>query len=126
MWFAGSTYALVEPDLSAVAESHRNNIGRIGEILPDLADAFQSELDSAVIKHWTGVRCVTRDRMPLLGPVHAQEPGSLWLCAGLGSRGLSLAALCAELLAARVCAEPLPIEFTLAKQLDAARPFREV
>jgi tRNA 5-methylaminomethyl-2-thiouridine biosynthesis bifunctional protein len=125
-WFTGSTYASVEPDLSAIAEMHQNNIGRIGAILPDLADTLQYELDSTVLQHWTGVRCITRDRMPLVGPVHAQEPRSLWLCTGLGSRGLSLAALCAELLVARVCSEPLPIELNLAKKLDAARPFRQV
>ncbi|MFZ3220859.1 MAG: hypothetical protein WA174_12540, partial [Rhodoferax sp.] len=45
----------------------------------------------------------------------------LWLCVGMGSRGLSFTALCAELLAARLGAEPLPVEFSLSRSLDANR-----
>jgi tRNA 5-methylaminomethyl-2-thiouridine biosynthesis bifunctional protein len=39
----------------------------------------------------------------------------------LGSRGLSFAALCAELLAAQWHAEPLPLPATLAKALGTQR-----
>jgi tRNA 5-methylaminomethyl-2-thiouridine biosynthesis bifunctional protein len=39
----------------------------------------------------------------------------------MGSRGLTFAALCAELLAARFHAEPLPVEARLAEALDLAR-----
>jgi tRNA 5-methylaminomethyl-2-thiouridine biosynthesis bifunctional protein len=43
----------------------------------------------------------------------------------MGSRGLSFAALCAELLVARLCAEPLPVEFSLSRNLDANRVRRK-
>jgi tRNA 5-methylaminomethyl-2-thiouridine biosynthesis bifunctional protein len=43
----------------------------------------------------------------------------------MGSRGLTFAALCAELLAARVHGEPLPLEQRLARALDVARLTRQ-
>jgi tRNA 5-methylaminomethyl-2-thiouridine biosynthesis bifunctional protein len=42
--------------------------------------------------------------------------------AGMGSRGLTYAVLGAELLAARMGGEPLPIEASLARLLAATRP----
>jgi tRNA 5-methylaminomethyl-2-thiouridine biosynthesis bifunctional protein len=39
----------------------------------------------------------------------------------MGSRGLSFSALCAELLAARMGGEPLPVEAKLADALDGMR-----
>jgi tRNA 5-methylaminomethyl-2-thiouridine biosynthesis bifunctional protein len=39
----------------------------------------------------------------------------------MGSRGLTFAALCAELLAARLHGEPLPLDRRLALALDATR-----
>jgi tRNA 5-methylaminomethyl-2-thiouridine biosynthesis bifunctional protein len=45
----------------------------------------------------------------------------LWINAAMGSRGLTLALLCGEILAARWQGEPLPVEAKLAKALDAAR-----
>jgi tRNA 5-methylaminomethyl-2-thiouridine biosynthesis bifunctional protein len=43
----------------------------------------------------------------------------------MGSRGLSFSALCAELLAARLGAEPLPVEFSLSRSLDVNRVRRK-
>ena len=39
----------------------------------------------------------------------------------MGSRGLTFAPLCAELLAARLHGEPLPLESKLAQALDARK-----
>jgi tRNA 5-methylaminomethyl-2-thiouridine biosynthesis bifunctional protein len=52
------------------------------------------------------------------------QPG-LWTSAALGSRGLTFAALAAELLAARLHGEPLPLPVKLAAALDAARMERQ-
>jgi len=41
------------------------------------------------------------------------------MCTGMGSRGLSFAALCAELLAAQLHGEPLPVDNQLAKAMGA-------
>ena len=64
------------------------------------------------------------DRLPLVGPLDDAAQPSLWLCAGLGARGLSFSALCAELLVAWLGGEPLPIENTLAKLLATRRAHR--
>ena len=72
---------------------------------------------------WAGVRCATPGRLPalgLLGSGSAREAGDLqglWVCSGLGSRGLTFAALCGEVLAARLHGEPLPITQKLADAL---------
>ena len=69
------------------------------------------------VQAWTGVRCASTDRRPVLGEL---EPG-LWVSTAMGSRGMTFAALCAELLAARVHGEPLPLDKRLALALDARR-----
>jgi tRNA 5-methylaminomethyl-2-thiouridine biosynthesis bifunctional protein len=48
------------------------------------------------------------------------HPG-IWINVGMGSRGLSFAALCAELVASRMDGGPLPISATLARSLDSLR-----
>ncbi|HTN49291.1 MAG TPA: bifunctional tRNA (5-methylaminomethyl-2-thiouridine)(34)-methyltransferase MnmD/FAD-dependent 5-carboxymethylaminomethyl-2-thiouridine(34) oxidoreductase MnmC [Burkholderiaceae bacterium] len=87
-----------------------------------------------------GVRCVAHDRMPhagavaderaistaaadLRGPHLADLPrrAGLYASFALGSRGLTLAALLAELVAARIEGEPLPVERSLAATVDPAR-----
>jgi tRNA 5-methylaminomethyl-2-thiouridine biosynthesis bifunctional protein len=63
------------------------------------------------------VRCTSSDRRPLVGEV---EPG-LWVSTAMGSRGLTFCALAAELIAARLHGEPLPVEHRLAKSFDVSR-----
>jgi tRNA 5-methylaminomethyl-2-thiouridine biosynthesis bifunctional protein len=75
------------------------------------------QFEAGAVHAWTGVRCTTHDRRPLLAQV---APG-LWVSTAMGSRGLTFAHLCAELLAARLHDEPLPLESKLARALDAAR-----
>ncbi|MDB5879825.1 MAG: tRNA 5-methylaminomethyl-2-thiouridine biosynthesis protein MnmC, partial [Variovorax sp.] len=48
-------------------------------------------------------------------------PQGPWMCTAMGSRGLSFAALCAELLAARWHGEPLPLPTALADALATGR-----
>jgi tRNA 5-methylaminomethyl-2-thiouridine biosynthesis bifunctional protein len=50
----------------------------------------------------------------------AKLPG-LCVCTAMGSRGLSFAVLCGELLAAWLHAEPLPMDKRLAQSLLASR-----
>jgi len=64
---------------------------------------------------------VSRDRLPLVGPLQGTAQPTLWISAAMGSRGLSLAMLCAEWLAAQIGAEPWPMEATLARALDLRR-----
>ncbi len=86
-------------------------------LLPEVARSLASEFTRGEVNSWTGVRCAAADRRPLLGEV---APG-LWVSTAMGSRGLTFSVLCAELLAARLHAEPLPLERKLAQALDVSR-----
>ena len=108
-----------------LADQHRANLLRLGELLPvvaaDLADAFAQY----GVSHWSSTRCVSHDRLPLVGPLDDAPQPTLWLHTALGARGLSFSALGAELLAARLGAEPLPVPMNLARSLDLRRPKRK-
>ncbi|CAN5176002.1 bifunctional tRNA (5-methylaminomethyl-2-thiouridine)(34)-methyltransferase MnmD/FAD-dependent 5-carboxymethylaminomethyl-2-thiouridine(34) oxidoreductase MnmC [soil metagenome] len=77
-------------------------------------------------------RLSTPDRLPLVGglPIDgaghdqprfiARQPG-LAVCTALGSRGITWAALCAQVLAAQVTGAPLPLEASLLDAIDPAR-----
>lgn len=116
-WLTGSTYGSGDADSAPRDADHQANLARLRALLPAAADAMQMELDGGRVQAWTGVRCASNDRRPLLGEL---APG-LWVSTAMGSRGLSFAMLCAELLAARLHSEPLPLERRLAQALDAAR-----
>jgi tRNA 5-methylaminomethyl-2-thiouridine biosynthesis bifunctional protein len=95
---------------------------------------------AGALRHFAGTRATSIDRLPYCGtlpdlsalladPQRAagrqlfelpRLPG-LAVCAGMGSRGLTLAALLAEVLAAQIEGTPLPIETDLADALDPAR-----
>jgi tRNA 5-methylaminomethyl-2-thiouridine biosynthesis bifunctional protein len=64
---------------------------------------------------------VTHDRLPLVGSLHSGPHQGLWTIVGMGARGLSFSALCAELLVAKLGGEPLPVELALARSLDVQR-----
>ncbi len=120
-WFAGATYE-PDPGIPAdVAASHADNLARLSHLLPHTADALKAGFTSGQIHAWRGIRCTTSDRLPAVGPAQVGSQPTLWISTGMGSRGLSYAALCAELLAARLGAEPLPIEASLWKTISATR-----
>jgi tRNA 5-methylaminomethyl-2-thiouridine biosynthesis bifunctional protein len=100
---------------------HQHNSSRLQTLVPALAEQLQAQFDSGAVQAWAGVRCATPNRLPALGPIGTQHQPALWLCSGMGARGLTFTALCAELLAARLHGEPLPVEQRLA---DALLPQR--
>jgi tRNA 5-methylaminomethyl-2-thiouridine biosynthesis bifunctional protein len=55
-----------------------------------------------------------------LAGTNTASPG-LWLSTAMGSRGLSHAALCGELIAAQLGAEPLPLDIGLHRCIDPQR-----
>ncbi|HXD39612.1 MAG TPA: FAD-dependent 5-carboxymethylaminomethyl-2-thiouridine(34) oxidoreductase MnmC [Ramlibacter sp.] len=116
-WFCGSTYGRGETDLAPRKTDHQENLTRLGSLLPAVEQQLIADFSSRAVKAWTGVRCASADRRPLLGEL---EPG-LWVSTAMGSRGMTFAVLCAELLAARLHGEPLPLERRLAASLDALR-----
>lgn len=120
-WFAGATY---EPGAAAaldVATAHAQNLQRLARLLPHTAQALAPCFHAGQVHHWRGSRATTRDRLPGVGALQDGASPSLWLSAGMGSRGLTYAVLCAELLAARLGGEPLPVDGRLAGLLCARR-----
>lgn len=97
-------------------------------------------LSAAAIGTFDAVRCVAHDRLPLAGAL-ADEPAALanaralrgahladlprrvglHASYALGSRGLALAPLLGDMIAAQIEGEPLPLPRDLAAQVDPAR-----
>lgn len=102
----------------------QENIDRLGGLLPRLARELGAEM-SRRLQGRRSIRLTTPDRLPLAGAVPALEghrprqsrqPAVIariprwWMLLGLGSRGLSLAPLAAEGLAALLLDRPAPGE----------------
>jgi tRNA 5-methylaminomethyl-2-thiouridine biosynthesis bifunctional protein len=116
-WFCGSTFDRGDTSLGVREADHHANLERIRRLLPHVASRLEAAFREGEVQAWTGVRCASIDRRPLVGET---EPG-LWVSTAMGSRGLTFAALCAELIAARVHGEPLPLDRRLAAALDVSR-----
>ncbi|MES2481135.1 MAG: FAD-dependent 5-carboxymethylaminomethyl-2-thiouridine(34) oxidoreductase MnmC, partial [Pseudomonadota bacterium] len=116
-WITGSTYGRGETDTTVREADHAANFERMKALLPWAAQPLTSAFVAGQVQGWAGVRCASTDRRPLVGEL---EPG-LWVSTAMGSRGLTFAALCAELLAARLHGEPLPLPASMAAALDVKR-----
>jgi tRNA 5-methylaminomethyl-2-thiouridine biosynthesis bifunctional protein len=118
-WLAGAGFeAAPLPNANIL---HAGNRSRLALLDAQVERAVAAQFDAGDVTHWQGQRCVSHDRLPLVGAVQTAPDASLWISAAMGARGLTLAALCAELLAARIHAEPLPMPTRLARLLDAQR-----
>lgn len=124
-WYAGSTFETTPAAISNLAAQHLANRLRLRALLPQVEEVLAYEFDTGAVHAWSGTRCVTHDRLPLVGPLQASPDNALWICAGMGARGLSFSALCAQLLVARMHGEPLPLEASLARGLSAQRVQRK-
>jgi tRNA 5-methylaminomethyl-2-thiouridine biosynthesis bifunctional protein len=120
IWLAGATFDRDSTDLAPTETDSEANRERLARLHPAAASALAPSFAHGQVNAWVGIRCASGDRRPLVGPLDA-DAGGLWACTALGSRGLSFAALCAELLAAQWHAEPLPLPATLAKALSTQR-----
>lgn len=124
----GATYDS-DSETALRASSQAANLANIRDLLHDPSIGVDAPLRGRV-----GFRCVAPDRLPLVGrlpdvaaaggqerlrdvPRHAGMHALL----GYASRGLIWAPLAAELLAAQLDGEPLPLESTLIDALDPAR-----
>jgi len=112
--------------------SQQENLSRARDILPGVL--AQSLPHHPPLAGRVGLRCMAPDRLPLAGPLPDYgAPGrperlrdvprhaGLYGLLGYASRGLIWAPLAAELLAAQLEHEPLPLEAALAAALDPAR-----
>lgn len=118
VWITGATYERDAPEPTLRESDHGANLTRLRTLLPSAAKVLAPDFAAGRVRGWAGVRCATPDRLPLVGPT--AMPG-VWVSTGMGSRGLSLAVLCGEVLAAQLHQEPLPLEAALARRLDIAR-----
>lgn len=119
-WVTGATYERDNTRTDIRAEDQHHNMNRLQALLPAAADA----VSHTPLNAWAGVRCATPTRLPALGPLSTAQTPGVWVCTGMGSRGLTFAALCGELLAARLHGEPLPVEQRLANALLPQRAAR--
>ncbi|WP_428943637.1 bifunctional tRNA (5-methylaminomethyl-2-thiouridine)(34)-methyltransferase MnmD/FAD-dependent 5-carboxymethylaminomethyl-2-thiouridine(34) oxidoreductase MnmC [Pantoea sp. FN060301] len=125
----GASYHRGERSALFREEDQQENRDRLRRCLPDAE--WTNEVDISGDDARCGVRCATRDHMPTLGPLpdyertlaqyaslrdnqeQAEEapvhPG-LFVLGTLGSRGLCSGPLAAEVLAAGLCGEPVPLD----------------
>ncbi len=120
-WYAGATYEDASQPAAPASAHHRSNLDKLHTLLPVAARVLAPAFSTEAVQGWSGTRCVSADRLPLVGPLEPGTQPTLWISAAMGSRGLSFAMLCAELLAARLGAEPWPVEASLARALHARR-----
>ena len=128
-WYSlGASYD-DDGDTNLRAVSQGENLDKIRSLLGDPAIGLDAPLAGRV-----GFRCVAPDRLPLVGALPepdggarserlrevARQPG-LYGLLGYASRGLIWAPLAAELLAARLDGETLPLESDLIAALDPVR-----
>ncbi len=120
-WFIGSTFERQCEQAPVRPEDHVANQLRLATLLPALGEAMAGQFDPARVQAWAGLRCTLPDRLPAVGPIDNERLPGLCLSAGMGARGISLAVLCGELLAAGLNDDPLPLEPSLAKHLACSR-----
>ena len=125
---AGATYD-DDGDPALRQSSQDQNLAHLRSMLADDSVAREAPLAGRV-----GFRAVAPDRLPMVGAVPEpdfdlgaerlrdlpRQPG-VYALLGYASRGLTWAPLAAELLAASLEHEPLPVEAELAAALDPGR-----
>jgi tRNA 5-methylaminomethyl-2-thiouridine biosynthesis bifunctional protein len=139
----GATYDLSAAHLEVSSDGHRENLAKLEATDPCLAEILGAP-DPAQLSGRAGLRCVTPDYLPLVGPAPIEHlmletfaplrrdaradiphPGSYWpglfIHGGHGSRGLSHAPLCAALLADLIEGRPRPLARELVIALNPAR-----
>lgn len=136
----GASYGRNQIGLEFRAEEQIQNQARLQTCLPE--QTWPAEVDVSGNEARVGVRCASRDHLPVVGPVarlqglaghyadlqhdqHNAQPlplhPGLYVLGALGSRGLCSAPLCGELLASEICGEPLPLAADLLEALHPAR-----
>ena len=130
----GATYELPRTGPWTEQKAHLTNLEKLDTLLVD-------HLPVVVTGAYCGVRAAGPGRVPVVGasvdesrwlsvwnasehiPQDSKcwENKGLWVLAGLGSRGLSMSALCAEMLTSMMTGAPLPADPALIKTLAPQR-----
>jgi len=117
----GATFDEDDRDSEIRTADHAANLERLERMLPGFARHRHSE----TLAGWVGMRAVSPDRLPVVGPLHGAEAAGLFACVALGARGITCSALAGELIASLVNRDPLPVERHVADQLVPERFVRE-
>jgi tRNA 5-methylaminomethyl-2-thiouridine biosynthesis bifunctional protein len=143
----GASFVPNNATTDVTAEDHQRNIDELRQTLPTLVTELEQagiELTPEHLQGRTAVRAASPDKTPYAGPVPVAEawradyallskdatrvantPGEhypgLWISTAHGSRGLASAPLCAEVLASRICDEPMPLEAPLVDHIHPGR-----
>jgi tRNA 5-methylaminomethyl-2-thiouridine biosynthesis bifunctional protein len=135
-WILGSTFERDEQSTQAseaeVRQRHQSNLDKLQTLLPSAAALLSPAIQDPSCHAFIGIRCASADRLPLVGhwgnAGHSSQRSAgddplqgLCISTAMGSRGLTFALLCAELLAAQLHGEPWPLERRLAQALDIHR-----
>jgi tRNA 5-methylaminomethyl-2-thiouridine biosynthesis bifunctional protein len=125
----GASYHRGQTEATFSADDQQQNRQRLIDCFPQAA--WAQEVDTRGNDARCGVRCATRDHLPMVGNVpdydatlsqyatlaehQTQAPTApvyrnLFVLGALGSRGLCSAPLTAEILAAQMSHEPLPLD----------------
>ncbi|HGY3714709.1 TPA: bifunctional tRNA (5-methylaminomethyl-2-thiouridine)(34)-methyltransferase MnmD/FAD-dependent 5-carboxymethylaminomethyl-2-thiouridine(34) oxidoreductase MnmC [Citrobacter gillenii] len=136
----GASYRRGEEDTTYREEDQQQNRQRLLDCFPHAA--WVKEVNVSGQSARCGVRCATRDHLPIVGNVPDYEATlsqyanlsehketaarapvyrDIFMLGALGSRGLCSAPLCAEILAAQMSDEPIPMD---AETLAALNPNR--
>lgn len=132
----GATAQVSDDDAVVRDGDHRENAARLQTLSPAF-DAI-GELPSEAFTGRTAWRCVSSDRLPLIGAVPAAWTGEapvgswdqprfvpreagLYLFTALGSRGITWSPLGAEVLASMMGGAPVPLAASLVDAVDPAR-----
>ena len=116
-WLVGATYDRDNLNLEPSIRDQVDNFERLENLLPVIATRLKSTFERGLVKNWVGIRCATTDRLPVVGDITQ----GLWVCTAMASRGLTFAPLCAELVAAQLHGEELPLNPRLVKALSPLR-----
>jgi tRNA 5-methylaminomethyl-2-thiouridine biosynthesis bifunctional protein len=139
----GATYKTNENQTSNLIEDHEENITQLNLLDQSLAENFDP-VDASSLDGRTSFRCTTPDFLPIVGPApklndylkdyklmkknarsHIPTPGGTWkglyLNIGHGSKGLSYAPICADLIASQVFKEVPPLELDLRRAIHPGR-----
>ncbi len=139
----GATFNLQDATRELRAEDHRTNLQNLRSPLPELLDEWE-KLAVENLRGRVAFRCTLPDYLPLVGAVPNEQAmledfaplrknaraaihkagayhNGLFINIGHGSRGLAYTPLCAELLAAHINQEVLPLPRELANALNPAR-----
>ena len=129
----GATTLHHDPDPEVRASDHQHNLAQFERLTGSRPVIDMSQLQGRV-----GWRCVTDDRLPVIGPAPDEcaldHPGErldhprfvprragLYVYTGLGSRGITWSLLGARVLASWVAGTPCPVGADLREAIDVAR-----